>query len=167
MACISLSIITNLDGAAKPMPRWTPLDWKLRKANPTRIHSSAWTAKVNTRQTQTNVHFGGTDSTESGIRRNMSRFGTTEQSQFILKWTAPHINDYQKSQNIFAKHPKKLCHRHIPPWIVNLIQHHLNPGTAMVWNPQDSEYVVQWGWTSHGYLPPSKLDHLRQDLFNW
>jgi len=84
-ACISLSITMNSDGAAKPMPRQTLLDWKPRKANPARIHSSARTAEVNTRQTQTDVCFGGTDSTESGIRRNTLRFGTTEQSQFILK----------------------------------------------------------------------------------
>jgi len=85
MARISLSITVNSDGAAKPMPRQTPLDWKPRKVNPACIHSSAQTAEVNTRQTQTDVRFGGTDSTESGIRRNTSRFGTTEQSQFVLK----------------------------------------------------------------------------------
>ena len=149
------------------MPRWTSLDWKLRKANSACIHSSAQTAEENTRQTQTNVCFGGTDSTESGIRRNMSRFRTTEQSQFVLKQMVPHANDYQKSQNIFAECLKKLCHCHIPPWIINSIWHHLNPGTAVVWNPQGSEYVVQWGWTSHRHFPPSKLDHLHKDPFNW
>jgi len=78
MAHISLSIIANSDGAVKPMPRRTPLDWKPRKANPACIHSSARTAEENTRWTQTNVCFGGIDSTESGIRRNTPRFGTTE-----------------------------------------------------------------------------------------
>ena len=73
------------------------LGWKPRKTNPVRIHSSARIAEETTRQTQINVHFGGTDSTESGIKRNTSRFGTTEQSQFVLKQTAPHANDYQKS----------------------------------------------------------------------
>jgi len=114
-AHISLSIIANSDGAAKPMPRRTPLDWKPRKVNPARIHSSARTAEENTRQTQTDVCFGGTDSTESGIRRNTSRFRTTEQSQLVLKQTVPHTNDYKKSQNIFAEHPEKLHHHHIPP----------------------------------------------------
>ena len=167
IARISLSIIANSDGAAKLMPRRTPLDWKPRKANPARIHSSARTTEVNTRWTQTDVHFGGIDSTESGIRRNTSRFGTTEQSQFILKQMVPHANDYKKSQNIFAEHLEKLRHCHISPWIVNLIRHHLNPGTAVVWNPQGSEYIVQRGWTSHGHLPPSKLDHLCKDPFDW
>ena len=145
----------------------TPLDWKPRKVNPVCTHSSAQTAEESTRWTQTNVCFGGTDSTESGIRRNMLRFGTTEQSQFVLKRTVPHTNDYQKSQNIFAKCLKKLCHCHISPWIINSIRYYLNPGTAVVWNPQDSEYIVQQGRTSHGHLPPSKLDHLCQDPFDW
>ena len=67
------------------------------KTNTVHIHSSAQIAEETIRWTQTNVCFGGTDSTESGIKRNMSRFGTTKQSQFVLKQMAPHTNDYQKS----------------------------------------------------------------------
>ena len=67
------------------------------KTNPVRIYSSAQIAEETIRWTQTNVCFRGTDSTESGIKRNMSRFGTTKQSQFVLKQMAPHTNDYQKS----------------------------------------------------------------------
>ena len=85
MAHISLSITVNSNGAAKPMLRQTPLGWKLRKANPVCIHSSAQIAKETIRWTQINARFRGTDSTESGIKENMLKFGTTKQSQFVLK----------------------------------------------------------------------------------
>ena len=43
-----------------------------------------------------------------------------------------HINDYQESQDIFAERSEKLHHHHHHPRIVNLLRHHLNPGTAIV-----------------------------------
>ena len=134
----NLNIIENLGGVAKQTPRLTYQGWKPRKENHAPTHSNTWIVAETTKQTPISVCFGGTDSIGNGIRGSTLRSMKTDQNQFVLKWIALLINDYQKPQNLFTKRSQELSHCQYPTWNISSFRHHLNPGTTMVWNPQDS-----------------------------
>ena len=132
------NIIENSDGITKQTPRLTCQGYKPRKENHAPTHSNAWIVTETTKQTPISVCFGGTGSIGSGIRGSTLRSITTDQNQFILKWMTLLINNYLKPQNLFTKHSQELSHCQYPPQNISSFRHHLNPGTAVVWNPQDS-----------------------------
>jgi len=56
---------------------------KLKKASHAHTHSNALTVRMNIKQTQTHVRFGGTDLIENGTKRNTLRFMKIGPNQFV------------------------------------------------------------------------------------
>ena len=96
-------ITMNLDSVVRQMRRQTLLDSRWRRENHVCTCSSAQTVGRTTKLTQTNIPFGGTNSIESGSKRNTPRSVKTGSSQFVL-WRATNTNnDSTKPQNILTK----------------------------------------------------------------
>ena len=129
------NIIENLVDAARLMPKSICQDWKQKKENHVPTHSSASTVEETILPTLINVHFGIISSIGNGIWENTVRSMKTDLNQFVLKRTALLTNDCGKYQDLFAKHLQELSLSQYPPRNLNPFQHHLNPGTPVVWNP--------------------------------